>query len=511
MKPDNEAIGGAPAREALSALVGQFSQRSAFVRELVQNSLDAGAGRDELPIRQNERRLEIRVVDDGEGMDRRIIDDYLLTLFRSSKEEDLTKIGKFGIGFVSLFAVEPELVVVDTARDGTHHRIVFDADHSYTLAEVDEPFEGTQVTLYVRTWGAKAKALATELDAALRYWCSHAHAEVWTEGHGSGWSWGPEELVGRFDVDSPVTLSVDEPGFRAVLGPHPDRAAPVGWYNRGLTLLESREDTVPGVTFRVEAKALEHTLTRDNVRRDGGYRAVVRRVRELAEGPLTQRVVSALRAAIQDDDVDGVEVLLASAAHLALPEDLPLLRKVDGTWAPIEAVEPPLLSLGRVPIWLAEADGHLARSVEREDGRAVLLAGQDAAIHRLRERWSGLRPTRIEATYIQPELVEHPLEPLLAQLVRAQPDVTEAPRTARFAHGGDALSGRLAIWQRTPGDLDERPGHAGTLVLDIEHPLFTRAAALPPEIGAAVLLVAALRSAGNDDAVGLELCRALLE
>ena len=70
-------------------------------------------------------------------MDRATIEGYLLTLFRSSKEQDLTKIGKFGIGFVSLFAVEPELVVVDTARDGVHHRVIFDSDYTYTLAEVD--------------------------------------------------------------------------------------------------------------------------------------------------------------------------------------------------------------------------------------------------------------------------------------------------------------------------------------------------------------------------------------
>ena len=39
-------------------------------------------------------------------MDRATIEGYL-TLFRSTKEDDLTKIGKFGISFVSLFAMEP--------------------------------------------------------------------------------------------------------------------------------------------------------------------------------------------------------------------------------------------------------------------------------------------------------------------------------------------------------------------------------------------------------------------
>lgn len=504
------AIGGAPAREALAALVGQFSQRSAFVRELVQNSLDAGAGRVELEVEQQSRRLRVTVRDDGEGMDRRIIDDYLLTLFRSSKEDDRTKIGKFGIGFVSLFAVEPELVVVDTARDGVHHRVVFDKDQRYTLAVVDEPFEGTQVTLYVRTWGKKGRKLAQELDAALRYWCSHAHAEIWTEGSGDGLDWGPEELVGRFQVDSPVTLEIDEPGFRAVLGVHPDATPPVGWYNRGLTLLEAAEGAVPGVTFRVEAKALEHTLTRDNVRRDGGYRRVVRRLQQLADGPLTERLVEALKRAVQDDDAGLVERLLAASPHQKLPVDLPILQRIDGTWIPLDDVSPPLFHLGGVPLWVADQDGPLAAAVQEEDGRPVLRAGQDAAVRRASARWSSLGVRRIEGTYLRPDLVAHPLEQALGELVRRQPDVTERPRTARFAGGGDALQGRLAIRQRTPGALDERIGHAGALVLDIEHPLFTRAAALPADIGARVLLIAALRDTANDRPVSTELCVDLL-
>jgi len=32
----------------------------------------------------------------------------------------------------------------------------------------------------------------------------------------------------------------------------------VGYYNRGLTMLEDREAALPGVTFRVECGALEH-------------------------------------------------------------------------------------------------------------------------------------------------------------------------------------------------------------------------------------------------------------
>ena len=63
----------------------------------------------------------------------RASDDLFLTKFRSSKEDDPSKIGKFGIGFMSVFAPRPELVVVDTSLDGDDWRILFNKNRSYEL------------------------------------------------------------------------------------------------------------------------------------------------------------------------------------------------------------------------------------------------------------------------------------------------------------------------------------------------------------------------------------------
>ena len=128
---DSHAVGGQVARDSLQALVAQFSQRGAFVRELIQNSIDAGAGRVDMRVVEVGDHVEVTLADDGEGMDRETIEDRLLVLFASGKEDDATKIGKFGVGFVSLFAVAPTEVVIDTARHGEHHRLVFDAQRDY--------------------------------------------------------------------------------------------------------------------------------------------------------------------------------------------------------------------------------------------------------------------------------------------------------------------------------------------------------------------------------------------
>ena len=65
------------ADDALQSLVQQFSERSAFVRELVQNALDAGSGSIEVNLCVQRGCLKVDVVDDGEGMDRDIIEKAL--------------------------------------------------------------------------------------------------------------------------------------------------------------------------------------------------------------------------------------------------------------------------------------------------------------------------------------------------------------------------------------------------------------------------------------------------
>src|SRR6478609_2793970 len=114
---------GAPtlAEQALANLVNQFARPLDFLRELAQNSIDAGSPRIDVSVsftppspEETHGVLRIQVDDYGEGMDEDTIDNQLTRLFSSSKEHDLTKIGKFGIGFTSIFAIRPEAVLLRT-------------------------------------------------------------------------------------------------------------------------------------------------------------------------------------------------------------------------------------------------------------------------------------------------------------------------------------------------------------------------------------------------------------
>ncbi len=89
-----------------------------FVRELLQNSRDAGATRVDLTVER--RRGVDRIVcrDNGCGMSFEHARQYLFTLYASSKADQRNTAGRFGIGFWSVLRFEPDEVVVRSAPAG---------------------------------------------------------------------------------------------------------------------------------------------------------------------------------------------------------------------------------------------------------------------------------------------------------------------------------------------------------------------------------------------------------
>jgi molecular chaperone HtpG len=290
-------------RDLVDELVHQFTDPYAAYRELIQNSIDAGSTRIEVTLAF---RPEVKggvmtatVQDWGEGMNRRTIEDYLLTKFRSSKENDLTKIGKYGIGFVSVFALQPDAVTVDTSRDGESWRVLFKSDRTYELLERREPFEGTQVTLHRRTTAAAYDEHVTRARQALQRWCRHSEVEVtFSAGGADGTAPGaPVTLHEPLRADAPFQVEHQEDGLWVVVGPAREEPPLSGFYNRGLTLLETHEVFIPGVSLKVVSRSLEHTLTRDNVRRDEHFARALSVARKLVSGPLLKELPRALEQA----------------------------------------------------------------------------------------------------------------------------------------------------------------------------------------------------------------------
>jgi len=495
----HQSVAGSPADETLEDLVAQFSDRYAFARELVQNSLDAGAARVELVFTWADGVLDVAFVDDGEGMDRATIEGYLLTLFRSTKEDDLTKIGKFGIGFVSLFAMQPFEVVVTTGRDLLAHRVTFDEHRAWTLEELDEPIEGTTVCLRVRCGREAARKEAERVVASAERWCRFAPAEVVHRAEGLS-RWTPGRIEGRFEVDAPVSVTVEEDGLRAVLGPCGLDKPPVVFVSGGLTLWTGHLDVVPGVTFVVEGRHLEHTLTRDNVRRDRHFTKVVDRLTAAARHRLTPAVTEELVRATREGPRQRLDALLfacRSDAAFTLADDEPWVPAVPEpvTLAHVRRrLAKPILSWfgSREPMVCRDADDPLARRLARD--HLVIRDAHDGVVARWLAEHIGAAPVDGGGyRWVQPVSSD----PALVSLVAAAERQLGRSLACGEVHGHGADRLAAAAPHRdvllAPGDNEH-----DTVVVRHDHPLVQKLLALPVEL-AGVLLAAAVRVALEGD------------
>lgn len=300
--------------DALEVLVNQFADPMSFVRELVQNSIDAGSVEIDVhcewrPAPANQQGTAVIHVDDfGHGMDRAIIETKLTRLFSSDKEGDLTKIGKFGIGFVSVFAIVPDAVCLDTGRSGESWRVLFRRDRSFSLIRLNEPVEGTQIQVIKRMTEDSYQSLVSRVRTALHFHCKHVDVALRFDG---------QPITEDFDLRDTLIKVRDQSDLADIVVAitPPEVPAIGGYYNRGLTLLELRSD-VPRVAFKIQSNYLEHTLSRDNIVHDENFARIVARRDELVRGPLMLQLMQTIDTQIQQgaEPVDVLPYLTALAA-----------------------------------------------------------------------------------------------------------------------------------------------------------------------------------------------------
>lgn len=294
-------------------LVTQFSNALDCFRELVQNSIDSGSGRVEVwgayeKSEGHEGVISFHVDDFGEGMDENVIDLQLTRLFSSAKEDDLTKIGKFGIGFVSVFALEPKAVLVHTGRGGEYWEILFHEDRSFSKTRLDVPVEGTQITIFREGDYHAYQEMVDGVRATLKRWCAHSETEVTFEDRSPrGGELGTQEVINEpFELQGDCVTHAEFPGTEIVLA---YTETPVyGFYNRGLTLAlteigDQVFDIPRSLRFRrigvkIKSRYLEHTLSRETVMRDESYSKAMSLLDGCADGQLFDRLKAELEALV---------------------------------------------------------------------------------------------------------------------------------------------------------------------------------------------------------------------
>ena len=142
-----------------------------FLRELVQNSRDAGATTIEVDASCRDGWENITCRDNGEGMTEEDFKAYFLRLYASSKETDPSSIGFFGVGFWSTLLFEPSKIVVSSFRDGV--ALAFEIEPATTqirsvLPENTAP--GTCITLIRRAGYEDEAAFVEKVRERLVYY-----------------------------------------------------------------------------------------------------------------------------------------------------------------------------------------------------------------------------------------------------------------------------------------------------------------------------------------------------
>ncbi|MBL0691462.1 MAG: molecular chaperone HtpG [SAR324 cluster bacterium] len=153
-----------------------YSNKEIFLRELISNAVDALAkvkfdsltdnsllDKDEelkIDIKVDEKEKSFSITDNGVGMTKQELVDNLGTIAKSGtmaflknlgdqKEKNLDLIGKFGVGFYSVFMVATE-VSVETAssqdKNEFAHRWVSNGEGVFTIEKIEPRARGTKIS-----------------------------------------------------------------------------------------------------------------------------------------------------------------------------------------------------------------------------------------------------------------------------------------------------------------------------------------------------------------------------
>lgn len=526
------------AEQALDNLVNQFARPLDFLRELVQNSIDAGSPRIEVRIEFDPPKpgsslgiTRIHVDDWGEGMDQAVIDNKLTRLFESNKEGDLTKIGKFGIGFTSIFAIRPEAVLLETGKHGENWEVLFHKDRSFELRPMDRPIDGTKITLFKRMDREELEKFVEEARFILTYWCEHSNVPVtfWDRTRGESVeavdsddpfaafevdqaaASGPEQVNHPLHAETDVSVRIQRDDTEAVVG---IANQPLyGYYNGGLTLLRTGNVDALGrfapklqrLAFKVKNDALEHTLTRDNVLQDDHWERVMEIVLE-GRTKLVQALIANCVKAVeagQDPEIwqqhlsvlceeEDVKSMVLKSAHQ------PLFRSGVGEPLTLNAATASSGRLGIGPILMATDDATLTEGLAKvgvqlvddtPGSRALLEATESPGLFQFLSSGRVLLPA--DEVFVRPQVIEideldaeeRKLVKNVEELIRRAAGSSVALRVGDF--GGAAAGSTEALCLNGPydGGVFQRPGDGRwrwlrsflltrCMLINRHHPLF---------------------------------------
>ncbi len=485
--------------EVLRTAITQYSDPLAFIRELVQNAVDAGALTVDVEVDSagTEHLVEIRVRDDGAGMTRRTIEQRLTRLFASSGDDDPSRIGWFGIGFWSVFALSPVAVMVDTLGTDGAWRVVFETPDHYTLRELDTQRPGTCVRVVLARQGSKhVEALTTRISEALEIWCCFAGATVNFQG----------KAVNRpFSFDTTVSV-LGTDAHTQILAAHPRAGTGhFALYREGLTLLHDNPRH-EGIMVAISSSRIHHTLARDQMLCDVAYEQIIALADRVVRRRLCEEVFAALESHVwhppkDPEDSEAMAAWETSRDYLYRAATWHVRRGHDRQTGSDERAafrSPAGLAIGlsacrralsrRGAIYFADRRSHLTDALE-DQGQLViklaagspehtLLGALDDRAHLISVHDELCMPKPVESRELKQQTRR--LEMAIAQLIVDAGGELTSVVLGHFDYPDSALTGEVFIIQQHFGDITRKQDALGrveelfectqTLVLNLDHP-----------------------------------------
>lgn len=264
-------------------------EEAAFARENIQNSLDAGATKIEINYSYNKEKStgKIRFKDNGTGMSYTTIHKELLTLFESKKEDNITKIGRFGIGFISNFAQKKLERVTVTTNTGEKEHIVhlLPPKNGWKGTVIPNKGEfihqrGTSVTLDVSMNEEEFQLLEKTVSAYVEKTCAYTPIPLFVEGKKINKPFDiPEakykiKFGGGSEIEGVIGLIEDN---------NTNDESYYKLFNRRLLVEEDNKPLfkdVKGLSILISSSYLKYDLSRDYADRDIEYEKIILKVKE---------------------------------------------------------------------------------------------------------------------------------------------------------------------------------------------------------------------------------------
>ena len=145
-----------------------------FLRELAQNSRDAGAKSIRVKAERTAAGLEtLTFADNGRGMTMVHAKRFLFRLYASDKTKDKMSAGKYGIGFWTILDFQPHQILVQSRTKKNSWAVVLDADLEAQPVTCSLPRPGTTIILTRPAVFSSALEFSQTVENELRGYCQY--------------------------------------------------------------------------------------------------------------------------------------------------------------------------------------------------------------------------------------------------------------------------------------------------------------------------------------------------